>query len=293
MTEPNDKLLDDYLGRESAVSQRYRELETAQVPSQLDAAVLAQARAAIAPRSKRASIALRWAAPVALAASAVLVVAIVLEVGLQDEVRSPAPLVESPAPADPSAQPRLMENVAAPSPPAPPAERVEMNHPPADRSLAKRVDSEPLERERKAVDATANRAASASRAAEEGMAALSDAPARMAGEQPEQASRVITQAAAPTASVESSEARDASVAGVGRAAPRAAAPTAAGQTVKSEPASVASAQAPRLAPEDWLRQIRALRRQGKVLEADEQWRAFREAYPAFEVLETDQASPTH
>ena len=72
-------------------------LDADDVPPTLDAAVMAQARAAVTTPAKskqRAPAWLRWGSPLALAASAVLIVAIVLEVGVQDEVRVPAPQYE-------------------------------------------------------------------------------------------------------------------------------------------------------------------------------------------------------
>jgi hypothetical protein len=52
-----------------------------------------------------------------------------------------------------------------------------------------------------------------------------------------------------------------------------------------------AAEPPRLPPEAWLQQIRELRRAGKTLEADEQWRQFSASYPEFEVSESDPARP--
>jgi hypothetical protein len=57
------------------------------------------------------------------------------------------------------------------------------------------------------------------------------------------------------------------------------------------PPPVPTAQVPRLPPEAWLESIRTLRRAGKVIEADQQWREFRESYPQFEVSEKDSARP--
>jgi hypothetical protein len=51
------------------------------------------------------------------------------------------------------------------------------------------------------------------------------------------------------------------------------------------------AQGPRLEPAAWLEQIRTLRREGKVVEADDRWREFVAAYPDFEVDAKDPARP--
>jgi negative regulator of sigma E activity len=87
MSEPNDRAFEDYLEGKSAVSARYRELSTDDVPPEIDAAVMARARAAIASRASNSSRLpkmsawRRWRAPLAVAASAVLVVSILLNAG--------------------------------------------------------------------------------------------------------------------------------------------------------------------------------------------------------------------
>ena len=81
MSDPIDiKALDEYLKGGSDISQRYRELGREDVPPELDRRVLAEARAAVASGgAARSRSWLRWSAPVALAASVVLVVAVVIE----------------------------------------------------------------------------------------------------------------------------------------------------------------------------------------------------------------------
>jgi hypothetical protein len=61
--------------------------------------------------------------------------------------------------------------------------------------------------------------------------------------------------------------------------------------VAHAPASSVSADATarQLDPDAWLEHIRQLRRDGKVGEADQEWRAFREKYPDHIVSETDSA----
>ncbi len=87
MSEPTDiKALDEYLKGGSDISQRYRELGREDVPPELDRRVLAEARAAVAGEgAKRSRSWMRWSAPVALAASVVLVVTVVIESGVQDD----------------------------------------------------------------------------------------------------------------------------------------------------------------------------------------------------------------
>lgn len=115
MSDPIDKALDEYLSGNSQVSRRYRELDDVAVPPQLDQAVLAQARAAVAERQsshtgghtdghtdrqtdrhidelerlrQRRKRLMQWSVPAGLAASAVLVVSIVMQSGVQHEVVS-------------------------------------------------------------------------------------------------------------------------------------------------------------------------------------------------------------
>ncbi len=87
MNDPTDiKALDEYLKGGSDISQRYRELGREDVPPQLDRRVLDEARAAVAGGgTKRSRSWMRWSAPVALAASVVLVVSVVIESGVQDD----------------------------------------------------------------------------------------------------------------------------------------------------------------------------------------------------------------
>ncbi|HET9446427.1 MAG TPA: hypothetical protein VFO35_09230, partial [Steroidobacteraceae bacterium] len=87
MSDPIDiKALDEYLKGGSDISQRYRELGGEDVPPELDRRVLNEAHAAVAGAgAARSRSWLRWSAPVALAASVVLVVAVVIESPVQDE----------------------------------------------------------------------------------------------------------------------------------------------------------------------------------------------------------------
>lgn len=118
MSDPIDKTLDEYLSGKSQVSQRYRELDDAAVPPQLDQLVLARARDAVAGqqpsqteghkdelerlRQRRRRL-MRWSVPAGLAASAVLVVSIVMQSGVQHEVVS---LPQQPARAPAAVQER-------------------------------------------------------------------------------------------------------------------------------------------------------------------------------------------
>jgi negative regulator of sigma E activity len=95
----DDKALDEYLKGGSPVSQRYRELGADAVPGEVDRLVLQHARAAVA-KPKPAHNWRRWSVPVALAASVVLVVTILLDPGVKQQAvlsRDVMPKVQQPA----------------------------------------------------------------------------------------------------------------------------------------------------------------------------------------------------
>lgn len=92
---PDEQQLDDYLKGDSSVSRQYRQLHSAEVPAELDRLVLRQAADAV--KSRRPSW-MRWTAPLAVAASAVVVLSIVVETGVRDEtavLHSPAATIEA------------------------------------------------------------------------------------------------------------------------------------------------------------------------------------------------------
>lgn len=97
MSDPTDKdlpdeQLEEYLRGGSDVSRQYRQLHGADVPAVLDRLVLRQAQEAVKSRPAKSRAWMRWSGPLALAASVVLVVSIVIESGVQDEVYLAAPV---------------------------------------------------------------------------------------------------------------------------------------------------------------------------------------------------------
>jgi hypothetical protein len=104
----DDKAFDEYLQRGSAVSKQYRAIEEESVPSELDANILAKAASEVnADRHKRTSVWRRWSVPVALAASTVLAISIVLESDLRHEVPAVSYSTQTSAPpSSPEAQAR-------------------------------------------------------------------------------------------------------------------------------------------------------------------------------------------
>ncbi|MGH8308557.1 MAG: hypothetical protein ACRETX_02045, partial [Steroidobacteraceae bacterium] len=94
MTQPErDAELEAWLRHSSSLHDQLARLDRAEPPEELDRIVLDRAREAIhAPRSVAPLRQLRWAVPVALAATLVLSFAVFLHVG-------PAPVNTNPAPA--------------------------------------------------------------------------------------------------------------------------------------------------------------------------------------------------
>lgn len=70
----DDRLLDEYLRGDSPLSRVYRETEREEPPAHLDAAILAQAKAAVGARRSKP----RWFMPLSLAATVVLSIGVVL-----------------------------------------------------------------------------------------------------------------------------------------------------------------------------------------------------------------------
>lgn len=311
MTEPpNNPLdeqlpegeLDEYLKGDSSVSRQYRQLHSAEVPAELDRLVLRQAQDAVRAAPAKSRKWMRWSGPIALAASAVLVVSIVVETGMQDDVMLTAEKATAPAgpqmePAAPrmeekrrqsapieydvaaentaagsaaSEAPTLLE--AAPPPPSapPPAQDAA-----ADRAVAQFVSPPEVRLDMPApVSAPAEPFASAQ---------MKEASAQPPAEESELAlpkvARERRNAGAPPPVAAPS------------AAPRAEADTqevvVTGNAIASRP--VSAVIAPLSDPERWLEQIRQLRKENKQAEADREWRRFREAFPDHPVSEVDAA----
>jgi hypothetical protein len=299
MTQPqDDKTLDEYLQRDSAVSQHYRNLDADAVPPALDSAVLAQASEALrATNAKKKSSWTRWSAPLALAATVVLGVAIVLEMGVDERVSVPSAQVEMTAPEAPASdaatataieqvteQSRFIpEAVNEPPPsPAPSAprqarQRTEMVGSEAKHEAAFSQDAAEKPSELLAQDVAPPPASAVAAPKEEEITVTSAQPAEL-DKRANEARRdqaITARASAPPARVANQ--------------PTNSLPDAAAGAVTDTPQ--AALAPPRLQPEPWLQQIRTLRREGKVLEADEQWNQFVATYPAFPVATDDVARP--
>lgn len=271
MNEPIDiKALDEYLKGGSEVSQRYRELGRDDVPPELDRRVLEEACAAVANGgAQRTRSWLRWSAPVALAASVVLVVTVVIENGVPKETA----YVVAPA----SEESKLYQEPAAPARAPAPAEQFVPEAPVARPAAAdKRERGASTVMEEVKVEAPARRDQAA------------DAVLSVTAE-PQLATQ---QAIAPAAAEAEADSDLSEVTVTGGVRSRRATGRTAGPRNTISPAGLSSAETRQsavmsAAPEKWLERIRDLRRTGRIADADLEWQRFREAYPDFAVAEDD------
>jgi hypothetical protein len=100
-----DKEFDEYLRRGTEVSQRYQELGAREVPPVLDTKVLRQAQQQAAKSSGRRRPWLRWGAPLAFAATALIAITVVMQ-----------PEVNAPGAPEPRAESQVFESRATDSP---------------------------------------------------------------------------------------------------------------------------------------------------------------------------------
>jgi hypothetical protein len=328
VSDPIDiKTLDEYLKGGSDISQRYRELGREDVPPELDRRVLGEARAAAASGAGRSRSWLRWGAPLALAASVMLAVTVVIESGPQNDssfATEPAAVEEVRLQAQQSAEEAKLQDQVAQQPPQdrqsqfaaePPVVTVQQTVPAAapaapPPAASAKTESERLNRlaheevpEELRADAKALREQSAGNspvapvAADTGTRAL-PAP-QAAAESPAFAGSVATVSARKeveraAAEADSSDDEPSSVSSTGtraRRAGRTAGPrgTISGSALSSETRPAADEDADRSDPQKWLEQIRELRRAGKVVEADREWLEFGKAFPNFPVADDDLA----
>lgn len=298
MSEPTDKdlpdeqQLDEYLQGGSSVSRQYRQLRGAEVPAELDRQVLRQAHDAVKSTRPAKSRWMRWSAPLAVAASAVLVVAIVIESGVQDEVvlysepvSAPVPVMESKRKSE-----AADSDLAASAP-------VETRMPPTSELAPVAPQRDEVPAYAMVPEAPVSTAASPSPqldmpAVEESRRARNVAPPPQAA--PTSAPRPV--AVNAQAFKQAQHALDAhKAAGSARqeqAGPRNTVPqtTSISTTANAVAEREQSEELPQYSdPELWLRDIRQLRKENKPADADREWRRFREAFPAYEVAESDTA----
>ena len=323
MSDPIDiKALDEYLKGGSDISQRYRELGREDVPPELDRRVLDEARAAVASGGgARSRSWLRWSAPVALAASVVLVVAVVIESGVQDdtsfaskavdEVRQvpdqrqaeehkllekSAQSLEQESPTQFAPEPAAIVTRAAPaaapaSPPAAGLAKAEAERSKSGAPEQVRVDAQAMrDRAQDSVSVPVELSARDSRDAQ--FAAEQPVPS-LAGSAATVAARKEVGRAAPATEADSADDSVSEIVTgnrVRRAAPgRTAGPrnTISGSALSTETRPAADTDAEQSDPDQWLEEIRNLRRAGKSVEADREWQEFRKSFPDFRVADDD------
>lgn len=299
----DDKSLDEYLTRGSEVSRRYRELDGNTVPPELDRRVLAEARAAASKNQSGGRTWMRWSAPVALAASAVLVVSIIIESGVEQgetvavtkPVGDARPAKETSAPkatAAPAEAPVEVFTGLVPDatfePQAPPeAPASASNVRSRDQALARQSQEQSQrsgvvssEADREEVQVTARRRPEV----------MMDSPVAVVVEQ----SAPVSPPAAPPAD-EASALEEAVVTGYRRPEQRRS--SGPRDTIGRSSASGASVSAQEellkrsvADPERWLEEIRQLRRDSKSRAADLEWERFRKEFPDYPVAEDDIAA---
>lgn len=177
--ERNDEL-ESFLARRSLLPPELAQHENAQPPAQLDRAVLAQARATIEP-PKRHSLprSSRWMVPVALAATIVLSLAIVIELQRPTARDATAVMADREAPPTATVRSERFEPESSDAAATRAAERLEKSAaPPAQSRLpAASAESRALLSSRNRAVPMESQAAAAAESAETATAASARAPA--------------------------------------------------------------------------------------------------------------------
>lgn len=310
---PDEQQLEEYLRGGSDVSRQYRQLHSADVPAELDRLVMHRAQEAVKARPAKSRTWMRWTGPLALAASAVLVVSIVIESGVQEEtyltVPASAPAEraqEDKATADNAAESSVVHVVpvspATVAPdmmmpdmmmeaPRPPPVKLEMPAPFRDRAVEAGTPEpsavQQFSSERPKVEAPPADLARRER---------SEAVVQATSARPPVAPAPAQASVAPEYSTIENDAsvQDVIVTGMKRAKQR---PTAGPRNTIAAPAANSASDAdeeerqPRdySDPEQWLRDIRELRKENKHEAADREWRRFRYVFPNYQVAEDDTA----
>jgi hypothetical protein len=321
----DDTALNEYLRRDSVVSQRYRQLDATDVPATLDRAILSQAKAAVADKKiSRLRGVTRWSAPLAVAASIVLVVSIMLQPSMQSELaKAPASPTSSAddafgyaprkAPAEKQEESTRADR-PAPSPQAPVmiipsrdlsgAHDVDDSGLPLQPQVEKSVLREFEARTRRQSADELQRMQAPQPPAATPPPAAAPAPEQVAVTAMRMQAQQNTQAAPVT--IESAAVADESTraARSKRSEPDLSEVVVTGTSIQPAPSvsagprgSVSRARAgfeqsvDKNDPHAWLDYIRELREAGKANRADTEWRRFRTRYPDFVVPDDDSARP--
>jgi hypothetical protein len=306
----DDKALEAYLKGDSAVTRCYRELGSDEVPPELERRVLAEAQAVVEKRSavkstQRPNRWLLWGAPLAVAASAVIVFSIVLESGLQENVILTSARPTSPEPAQALARESLQHEdasatAAAPAPPQVESRQIEHSKVAASspETAAPAAAGTDLQ------GATEYKRGRSAEVAQQAAVSESHAAAPYAGSEraappvvPPRFSTAQNRPVQPPA--EERAAREASDLAMSRQLASAVMhePAAAAANDVSTISVAASFEAAReqlqlsTDPQRWLEYIRELRKDDKTAEADVEWQRFRDTFPNYTVSDTDAARP--
>jgi hypothetical protein len=295
----DEQQLEEYLRGDSSVSRQYRQLPGADVPVELDRLVLRQAEDAVKKRSAGRPAWLRWTAPLAVAASAVLVVSIVFEHGVRDTtVQEMASRNAAPTQAEVRKRvERKAQQSIAPEQPAEPQGSAESE---ADNQAAdSRADvASPAEPPPPPKVATpAPQAMIHAAPVDEPTPAPSIRPTMPpAPAAPPPSEVAAAESVARSADVATRMVESAKVEGLAQGQP----PVPNTSTREQEGGAAkaysrinaemrASPAQPYSDPEAWLKDIRQLRKDNKQEQADREWRRFRIAFPDYQVAETDTA----
>lgn len=294
------------------MSRQYRQLPSADVPAELDRLVLRRAQEAVKARPAKSRAWVRWSGPLALAASAVLVISIVLESGVHKEAavsgvpasapvetqilretaeqpvesRAAEPRAPEPAPIQPQFAPAPAEEPARSSDRALARKRIQPAAPPP--AAAAQLDSPApaMKAETPSSDLEGREGAEAAR--EYLPSVITTAQQREEDMSVEEVA--VTSMRRPSiGNQEAARAIQGSlrgeqnrVAGPRNSVAAPAQPLGDADEQTDEPRSYSD-------PEQWLRDIRELRKDEKHDEADREWRRFRSEFPNYAVDENDPA----
>lgn len=322
--EQSDEQLDEYLKGDSSVSRHYRQLHSADVPAELERLVLRQAEEAVERRPAKSRSWMRWSGPLAIAASALVVLSIVIETGVQKEalmitVPASAPILEKqrsePAEQDAAGNVASEEFAAAAeaeqksggtaadkevrielprvrraSPPA--ADIISPKAPPArieSTDAAPKLEMPEPEVARQ-LEPQAEPAQAIAQSAPPPVAAPAE-PVVVTAQRRSVADVAEHSAAGVT---ESSALEEVSIAGTRvqhsenrLAGPRNTVPPASASEYARDERVEEPEQREYSDPEAWLKDIRKLRKRNKQEAADREWRRFRAAFPNYAVADTD------
>jgi hypothetical protein len=261
VSEPmDDAEFEAYIDRRSRLSHRYRDLTVESPPKELDEAVLSLARAAHSltrPENPEREVYLGWMAPVAFAATVVLVFSVVLQIVIRPQLveNSGGETDRRSAPASAAAERFASERQESASPSA---------------HANARVPSDPIE----------HRVASDTVSTPPAITAVDDA--KDAAPRPPRRADSLARLDARTMLRP-----EAKLVGESEAAtePLASAASAAGNLATGERTSVAAPKADtgddKRDPKAWLAEIERLRQSGQITAADEQMKRFFAQYPDY------------